>query len=190
MKQQILVIHGGHRAGRHPDLLKYLRNSKISLNDLRFKGWKANLAEDLGAKYEIFTLKMPNPQMARYEEWKIWFEKSFRLVVTPILIGHSLGGIFLAKYFAEKKNPKKTKSVFLIAAPYFEEKEFALPKKIDRLARQNIFLYHSSDDQNVTFDHFEKYQKALPGATARIFKNRGHFHQEALPEIVKDIKSL
>src|SRR5688500_7235583 len=146
MKQQVLIIHGGHRAGRHPQLIQYLRGARVSLDDLRFRGWKANLHDSLGKKYEIFNLKIPNPQTARYEEWKLWFEKFYRLLENPILIGHSLGGVFLAKYLSEEKIAKKVRAAFLVAAPYFEKGEFALSKNLRKLLKRKVFLYHSKDD--------------------------------------------
>ena len=61
---------------------------------------------------------MPNKGNAVYEEWKMIFEK-FALALSPdtIYVGHSLGGIFLAKYISE--NTLNTGMVHLISAPFF-----------------------------------------------------------------------
>ena len=60
---------------------------------------------------------MPNKQNAAYDEWSIWFEKYFAYLKDDvILIGWSLGGMFLAKYLSDKPFPVKIKSLFLLAA--------------------------------------------------------------------------
>lgn len=193
MKRQILIIHGGHPADTYQKYLLYLKNAKVSIDDLRFRGWKASLDKKLGKEYEVLSPKMPNPQQARYKEWEIWFEKFAPLLnKNAILIGHSLGGAFLAKYLSEKKFPGTIRATFLVASPFYEKKSFKLPASLKKFSRQggHIFLYQSRDDWVVSFKHFEKFRKALPEAAVRIFHGRGHFHQENFPEIVKDIKSL
>jgi predicted alpha/beta hydrolase family esterase len=118
-----------------------------------------------------------------------------------ILIGHSLGGIFLAKYLSEENLPKKIKAVFLVAAPYELRgngesqrnlSEFKLPVSLDKFKEQGgeIFLYHSKDDPVVPFSEVEKYQAALLNAKTVIFEDRGHFNQEQFPEIIEAIKGL
>jgi predicted alpha/beta hydrolase family esterase len=138
----------------------------------------------------VLAPDMPNKTNAKYAEWKIWFQK-FISHIKPgvVLIGHSLGGLFLAKFLAVTKFPKKIRATFLVAPPYGEG-DFSLPKKLQRFAAQagKIFLYQSKDDRVVPFVNFFKYQKALPGAAGRIFTNRGHFRQPRFPELVRDIK--
>jgi hypothetical protein len=57
---------------------------------------------------------MPNPMNARYNEWKILFKKIVLLLDdNVILIGHSLGAIFLVKYLSENKFPKKNSGNFI-----------------------------------------------------------------------------
>ena len=68
---------------------------------------------------EFFVIKpeMPNKDMARYSAWRLWFEKYFQFLDAEelILIGHSLGAMFLVKYFAENKFPKKVAQLHLVA---------------------------------------------------------------------------
>ena len=67
-----------------------------------------NLDKVLGGGYEVLIPQMPNSQNARYSEWKILFEKIISILDDEIiLIGHSLGGIFLVKYFSENDYAKK-----------------------------------------------------------------------------------
>lgn len=161
--------------------------------------WRDTIAKTLGHHYEVLTPIMPNSNNAKYLEWKIWFKKIEPFLENEVvLIGHSLGGIFLAKYLSEHKFLKKIRAIFLIAAPFDDKKEkdsladFSLPTDLSRFATQagNIFLYHSKDDPVVSLYHVEKYKQALPHARVVVFYNRGHFSQESLPELVRDIKSL
>jgi uncharacterized protein len=197
-KQQIIVIHGGNAFDKYEDYIEDLKTKEVSLERLLYKDWKKNLPEVLGEQYEIIAPQMPNALNARYLEWKIWFSRLTPLFAKEvILIGHSLGGIFLAKYLSENKYPKKIKAVFLVAAPYNTEKQhplvgFNLQKDLSKFQKQagKIYAYHSKDDFVVPFSNLKSYQKALPKMKVKIFKDRIHFNQESFPEIVDDIKKL
>lgn len=197
MTQQVLVIHGGDAFDKYEDYLDYLKSSEINLERLKSKGWKSNLQEDLGEGFDVLQPKMPNSMNARFKEWKIWFEKIIPLLDEQVIfVGHSLGGIFLAKYFSENDYPKKIKALFLIAAPFDKSEDslvdFVLDQPLDNLKNQieNIYLYHSQDDVVVPISHLEGYKKELPSAQTRIFENRGHFNMEHFPEIVEDLKKI
>jgi len=199
MKKQILIIHGGDAFKTYEEYLTYLRKKEFDLGRLRTGDWKSSLAERLGEDFEVIFPRMPNWMNAKYQEWKIWLEKIIPFLQDEVvLIGHSMGGIFLAKYLSENDFPKKIRATFLVSAPYDDKDseyslvDFALEGSLERFKKQEgeIFLYYSEDDPAVPFRNFEQYKKELPDATERIFKDRGHFQQEELPEIVQDIKSL
>lgn len=198
MKKQVLVIHGGDAFDKYEDYIKYLKSSQLTLERLRARGWKGNLQASLGKAYDVLTPRMPNSMNARYKEWKIWFEKITHLLDNElILIGHSLGGIFIVKYLSENKFPKNIRATFLVAAPYYTPSnhplvDFNIESSLGNLIKQagKIYLYHSKDDKIVPFKDFERYKKDLPEAKTRIFANRGHFNSESFPEIVKDLKQL
>jgi predicted alpha/beta hydrolase family esterase len=197
--KQVVAIHGGDAFATHEEYLQFLKDFKIDDPNLaKGKGWKNTLQEALGAGYQVILPRMPNPTNAKYEEWKIWFEK-----YTPylndgvLLIGHSLGGSFLAKYLGENTFPKEIAATFLVAAPYGTDMEgmtpeFAAPSSLEGFAKQGgqIFLYQSSDDLIVPFAELAKYQAVLPQAIARTFTDRQHFNQDSFPEIVADIAHL
>ncbi len=199
MKTQIIIIHGGDTFATHEEYLTFLGNYEIeSLDYFRKKGWKSSLQEKLGESFDVIIPKMPCAINAKYEEWKIWFEKLSPLLNDEvILIGHSLGGIFLAKYLSENDFSKKILSLHLVAAPYDEETsqeslvDFALSKTVESLPKRadKIFLYHSQDDLVVPFVDVEKYQRDLPSAKLIVFEDRGHFNQEEFPELVKRVKN-
>lgn len=200
MKQQIIIIGGGTTFISHEDYVSYLKNKKINLERLRpTRDWKESLQEELGEKFEVFVPKMPNVTNARYEEWKIWFVRILsELNENIIIIGHSLGGIFIAKYLSENKSPKKIKAVILLAAPYDDKEseeplaEFNITSSLDIFTKQveEIYLIQSKDDPVVAFSEFAKYKKALPNAKTLILDGMGHFKIETFPEIVDLIKSI
>jgi predicted alpha/beta hydrolase family esterase len=66
---------------------------------------------------------MPDTQNSYYPAWKIWFEKYFQYLGENklIVIGHSLGGIFLAKYLSENKFPRCIDSLHLVSPVYNNE---------------------------------------------------------------------
>ena len=153
----------------------------------------------MGEEFEVFLPEMPNRRNARYLEWKIWFEKIISILDDNlILLGSSLGGIFLAKYLSENKISKKIKAVILVAAPFDDSNneesliDFKLPASLSNFSKQceSIYLIQSKDDTLVSFDQVEKYKELLPKAKIIIFEDRGHFSQENFPEIVDLIKEI
>lgn len=198
MKQQVFVIHGGDSFGSYEEYILYLKERYVDLEMLKKKDWKGSLQDSLGEEYEVLTPRMPNKENARYVEWKIWFQRLIPLLNdNPIFIGHSMGGISLAKYLSEESYPGTIKATFLVAAPHSAPAEytlgdFALKISLDGLSERGgkIFLYHSKDDPVVPFVDFETYRKVLPKAIARTFENRQHFEQEEFPELVQDILSI
>lgn len=196
MKTSLILIHGGSTFDTYEEYWADLESSQLSLEKINRKDWKDFMYSEL-SEYEVIYPKMPNSKNARYPEWKLWFEKLFPLLTDEVvLVGHSLGGIFLAKYLSENTFPKKIKSLHLVAAPYDTEvikeslADFALNNTVEKLNdyTDNIFLYQSKDDTAVAFADVEKYKRDLPNATLRIFEDRGHFTQEKFPELIQDIK--
>ena len=198
MKKQIVVISGGDTFETYEEYLKFLRGYQIDIE--RYKSgktdWKPWLRQKLGSDYEVILPVMPNRTNAQFSEWKLWFEKFIPFLNDEvILVGHSLGGTFLAKYLSENQFPKQIKAVFLVGAVYDKDSEgcpvsnFSLPKKLD-LQTENTMIYHSIDDPVVPFSALEQYKKTLPYAHTRIFNNRGHFNQEEFLELVEDILNL
>ncbi len=194
VKKQVAVIHGGDSFKSRKAMLKFLKAWRLDFSRYQksYTDWKGTLAATLGSGYEVIRPDMPSKQNARYEEWKIWFGKFIpHLRAEVILIGHSLGGLFLAKYLSENNFRKKIRGVFLVAAPW-SDGDFVLKKDLKKLEKQagNIFLYQSKDDRVVKFATINNYRAQLPTATVRIFKNRGHFKQAHVPELVRDIRGL
>lgn len=194
MKRQIVVIHGGDSFKTRGAYFKFLKARRIDFKRYLTEksDWKRNLRKTLGKDYEVISPDMPSPRNAMYMEWKIWLEK-FIPYLKPgaVLVGHSLGGLFLAKYLSENKFPKKIRALFLVAASPGNG-NFTPPKNFRKIEDQagKIFLYHSIDDPVVPFADFKEYRRNLKSATSEIFRDRGHFNQEKFPELVKDIRDL
>lgn len=197
-KRQVVVIHGGESFDTYEDYIAWLEKQEAVLFPEERKGWRKGLQEALGEGYEVVLMRMPNGQNAKYREWKLWFDKHVPLLAPEIiLVGHSLGGVFLAKYLDEVTLPRKIIGVFLVAAPYgngpdYSLADFALTGNLQHLWAQcgNVFLYHSTDDPIVPFSDLAAYQAQLPFARASIYADRGHFLDETFPELVADIRSL
>ncbi|KXJ99049.1 MAG: Alpha/beta hydrolase family protein [Parcubacteria bacterium OLB19] len=203
MKKQVLYIHGGDSFGKYEDFLQDLQIKSIRdpFGLDRKSIWVENFRENLGA-FEVLTPTMPNKQNAKYEEWKIWLERHFEFLHDGvILVGWSLGGMFLAKYLSENKFPFKIKAVFLLAAPSGEFTDesgnncasFQFPmRNLVNLTKQceKIFIWHSQDDFVVPYLEFFAYEKFAPEAEFVSFTDKNHFLVPELPELFDSIKGL
>ena len=203
MKQQVFYIHGGNAYSKYENFLDDLRTKPV--RDLPtaepMKIWSSSLQEDLGENFEVYMPSMPNKQNAKYEEWKIWFERYFEYLHDDlILLGWSQGGYFLTKYLIENDSPFTVKALFLVAAPFAPDNfggedggDFAFnTEKVGELAKkaEKIFILHSKDDFVVSYEHALKYKAALPEATLLTFEDKNHFLVEELPELLEKIKSI
>ncbi len=204
MKKQIIFIHGGDAFSKHEDFLEYLRTTEVrNLPGSEASGhWTQTLREDLGEEYEVFMPSMPNKQNALYEEWKIWLERHFKFVGDGvILVGWSLGGMFLAKYLSENKPPVAISALLLLAAPcgtYFDPTgndcgtfQFN-PSQLPEITKNisKISIWHSKDDFVVPIDHQICYQKNLPEAEILTFMNKNHFLQPTFEELVNKLRKI
>jgi uncharacterized protein len=196
MKKQVVVIHGGGSFIPHngETMIEVIKNKKASLDDMRrHDNWKASLQDNLGDAYDVLAPRMPNADAPHYEEWKTWFEKIQPLLDTDaVFVGHSLGGMFLAKYFSEKEGEVRVPALFLVAPPY---DGLGYGWELSDITPLNgrvgtIHIYHSSDDSVVPIEALGKYREVLEGAILHELDGHGHFRDDDFPELVADIKSL
>jgi len=203
MKQQVVYIHGGDSFSSRESFIEYLKTRPIyDLPTERPKlSWKKSLAADLGAGFEVFQPTMPNSTNARYAEWKIWFERYFvYLHDGVILVGCSLGGMFLAKYLSENAFPVKIKALFLLAAPGGEFlappetgdcRDFTFaPELAQNLATRVpiVHVWHSKDDYVVPVSEADWYKTHVRESQITLFEDKNHFLDPALPELITAIK--
>jgi predicted alpha/beta hydrolase family esterase len=196
---QVIVIHGATTFSNYENYLRYLRTKSINIDQLKHQPyWKECLQEDLGNRYEVLLPSMPNTTNARYSEWKLWFENLASVSTDGcILIGHSMGGVFLAKYLSENKFPSKVKGTILIAAPHSDESQddlgdFKLDKAFEQFSSQagKVTLFFGEDDPVIAAVEIEKYRQDLPGADFRIISAPDHFVRPAFPELLELIRSI
>lgn len=196
--KQVIVIHGGNSYENYEEYLKELKAKDLTIDRLRSVSWKENLQKGLGENFDVLTPRMPNMQNAKYLEWKIWFEKIINLLDEEvILIGHSLGGIFILKYLSENNYPKKIKATFLIAAPYstptrYPLSDFVINTPLGNFIKQagKVFIFHSRDDLVVPFDNSERFKKDIPNAQFVVFEDKGHFNDSQFSELVEELRKL
>lgn len=197
MKENLWIIGGGDTFTSRE---KYL--ASIEKMDIHHKksGWKSWLSMGLSDTHDVTRIPMPDTLNADYDAWKIIFEKFLDEVDTNLpmtIIGHSLGGIFLAKYLGENNFPIRIKSLHLIS-PVWTHPDSELhntanfsfhPMNISKIPPQcgKIYIWGSEDDEIVDFGDFEKYSEAIPMADFRIFKNRGHFLGSHFVELFSEI---
>jgi predicted alpha/beta hydrolase family esterase len=193
-KKQIVFIHGGEPFLSYESYIKYLKTNEVSLEDFLYgkdKKWRDVLAEKTSKRFDFLMPRMPNSQMAKYYEWKIWFQRVVPFIKDdPIFIGYSLGAIFLVKFLSENKFNKKISKLILVGAPHHKTiglGDFILKKPIKEIENmcKEIHFFHSEDDNIVPISELSFYQKDWPKAKIHIFKNRGHFFDQNFPEIVK-----
>jgi uncharacterized protein len=197
-KPQIFLIHGGETFKNRRDYLKYLKTRTVVA--VPKKRWAGEYLDEKLKGFEIIRPRMPLQENARYEDWKIYFERHLPLLRGNfILIGNSLGGIFLAKYLSENKLPKKALSTILTCPPFDNTSPtedlvggFKLKSDLSLIEKntKNLHLLFSKDDPVVPVAHAEKYRKKLKNAHIVIYKSKnGHFVVSTFPEIIQMIKA-
>ena len=193
------MIHGGMTFRSQAGYLNFLKNREISL-ETRVKWTNEYMDKKLGKDFELIRPRMPKGDDAKYVEWKINFERYLAILgKNIILIGWSLGGIFLAKYLSENKLRHKAIATYLICPPYdhtLSDEDlvggFKLGTDLSLIEKntKNLYLMFSEDDEVVPVAHADKYRKKLKSADFIIYGSKnGHFKISEFPEIVKMIKA-
>jgi len=198
--KQLVYIRGWTLSKNDDELYNTIQTREINPFEER-KRWRNTLQEHL-PEFKIIKPEMPNALMARYKIWKLWFEKHLPYFDSEqfILIGHSLGWMFLIKYLWENGFPFKITQLHLIA-PVLDNSglnpgddylwDFAydssIIKNIEKVANK-IFIWHSKDDPSVPFSHSERIKAELSRAQFMVFDDRWHFKQAEFPELLDAIK--
>jgi predicted alpha/beta hydrolase family esterase len=197
-KTQVLLVHGAMTFKSDKDYVQYLKTRPVSL-EKRISWSGEYLDKKLGRGFEVIRPQMPLKENARYRDWQIVFERYLPLLGKDfILIGNSLGGIFLAQYLSQHKLTQKARSVYLVCAPFDDSDSvedvaggFELGKDLSLLEKntKSLHLLFSADDEVVPVSHAEKFRQKLKDAHIVVYKNKnGHFKVPTFPEIVKSIK--
>lgn len=197
--KQVIVIHGGTTFSDYEKYLDYLRTKTIKIERLTYAPtWKNGLQADLGDNYQVLLPSMPNTTNAQYSEWKLWFDRIAEIIDdNSILVGHSLGGMFLAKYLSENIFPKNVAATILIAAPFDDETiedltDFKLTRISDLFTKQagRVVFFNGVDDPVIPTIELEKYKAELPNAEFNITSAPDHFVRPQFPELIATIRSI
>ncbi len=189
--RRVLYVHGGTTYSSREQFFSDLQNWEVSLEPT--VNWNHTLERDISL---LTKIDMPLKQDARYEEWKVLFEKYLSLVDVnnTIFLGYSLGGVFLTQYFLETKQEPYA---LLAVAPPFDKRDvqeelvggFGMQLQ-EPASWKNVTFYFSSDDPVIPLSHKELFAKQFPTATIKIVENVGHFRMERFKELLRDIKTL
>ena len=193
-----MIVHGAESFKTEVDYLRFLKTREISL-DSKNRWHGKYLDEKLGRQCQIIRPRMPLPENARYRDWQIYFER-FIPYLKPgvVLIGNSMGGIFLAKYLSENRFPKKIRSIYLICPPFNDARfdgrcfgGFKLKNSLAKLEKSTprLVLMFSKQDKVVPPIHAKRYAAKLSRAEIYMYPHvTGHFQIEKLPELVQMIR--
>lgn len=192
--KQVLIIHGGDSFNTYDEFLKDLIESPLDYERLKpYAGWKEWIVNELN-DVDLLMPRFPNAQNAQFSEWSIYFEKILPFLGGDvILIGHSLGAMFLAKYLHEKPLSNPVRKLVLIAGGYDEDTEgygsFRIKSATDlKKSADEIHLLHSEDDPVVPYDALDKYAKDVPAAKVHRFSDKNHFLIPTFPELLEIIR--
>jgi predicted alpha/beta hydrolase family esterase len=198
----VLVIPGGEVYASDADYRAALATAVPSLERLRpSRDWKARLPDELGPAFDVFLGRPPCPSHATYTEWAQYVTQVLAQVEGPfLLVGHSLGAIFLAKYLSERRLPRPAVGTLLVALPYADQygglpvHSFVLDNQPPRLAQLveqagSLAFLLSADDP---YDPERISARGIRGAfrdaprpaTPLVLElpDRGHFIGPDLPE--------
>lgn len=195
MNRQLCIIHGGDTFASYDDYLGALRTKEVSYERLLYSpSWRHWLAEQLG-DWDVIMPSMPGSQNVQYAEWELYFSKIMPyLDPSAVLVGHSLGGIFLAKYLSEQTPATPFAELILLAAPYDDETTeslggFTLSSAAGlSKAAAEIHILHSTDDPVVPYAESTKYLQDLPAAHMHSFADKHHFISPTFPELLEIVR--
>ena len=190
MQKQLIHIHVGESFEDYDAYLAFLEEYEIEYPPQeKEQKWKERYKESLGDDWDIVMPSMPSPRNAKYAEWELWIQKYIPFLCDGVvLVGHSLGAIFLAEFLQKNTLPISITQLHLIAGPAPRYGDFTFTV-LDNITQQcgEVHIYHSKDDFMVPFKDVKAYTDALSDAKVHIFEDRGHFLQEEFPELIKNI---
>lgn len=193
--RQVVIINGGSSYNSYDRYLDDLKFSPIDYERLKKSStWREWISNEM-PEADVLLPRFPNAQNAVYDEWKIYFENLIPLFGDEVvLVGYSLGAMFLVKYLNQNKLDQKVDKICLIAPSYDDESvedmgsfkiqsANGLPQNTDE-----IHLFHSVDDFVSPYSELAKFESDLPKAKVHRFTDRNHFFQPTFPELLEVLK--
>lgn len=200
-KSNVIFVHGGEAWENRDIYRQKMQSGELnsywysSFFDNAIDGskpnWKTELANYCNLNHvSLIKPKMPNKTNADYTKWKWVFEQSLPFINSQtVLIGHSLGSMFLTKYLAENK--VDCKSIFLVSGGIWTTLDgFECPENLSELMKlgNKVNIIHSDDDKIVDPKLSYELHLALPEAKLLITQGEGHFGGQS-PELLELIKN-
>ncbi len=201
----IIFVHGGESFASEQEYLSWIVSTWVDWNLEPYsekeekKKWKIEIAKHaIVHDYRVYMPNFPNPQNAKYSEWKLFFENWISRIEIQwdiTLIGGSLWGCFLLKYFSD--NPGwlwkcDIDTIHLVAACR-ECGDFDMPENYDLLQSlwNRVNIWHAEDDLVVPFGEAKEIKKNIPLAVTHFFTSErwyGHFYgMEWFEELEKEL---
>lgn len=179
-KKQVLFIQGGGDDGYNAD-----------------KKMVDSLKTALGSDYQVSYPELVSDEGSPDYGWIIQIAEKISTVRHDlILVAHSFGASMVMKYLTENPVSKHIVGVFLLATPFWDGKEdwqkgFKLQKNFGAMMPENfpVHFYHCKDDEEVSFDHFERFRKQLDQAVFHEIKSGGHQFNDDLTRVAADISA-
>ena len=157
----------------------------------------------ISLQFAIMIPRFPTPHGQSLDSWlEILGRYEKQITNRTILIGHSLGGLFLLRLLERLQHP--VAAAFFVAAPigikpilYYESDEkFSGFKhnweEIKKKAKR-FFVYHSDNDPYVSLGNGEELARQL-GAKLTLIPNAGHLNAESgstkFDGLLKDVKGI
>jgi len=188
----LFFIHGGDPWKDEESFMQNLKDLNIQNPFyIKIEKWKDCFFNDLKHKnWSIIYPDMPCADNAKYEYWKIIFEKYLTFSnKNTVFVGHSLGASFLIQYFQNNMN-YSFRQLHLVAPAYnLNLGGFKHNKDFSNLEKQfdDIFIYHSKDDVVVPFEDSERLHKLINKSKFIKYTDRNHFFDHRSPEIEKNL---
>jgi len=156
------------------------------------------LKNNLSDQFRITYPLMPNADHPAYLAWEEVLSSSLgKLSGKVILMGHSLGASIILKHFSKHPVPDKVIGMILFGVPYWKDQnwdvsEYAIDDELlGKLSGlENVYFYHSTDDQVIPNHQFKSYRKLIPGAHWRVLSGVDHSYHAAIPDMINDIQDL
>ena len=183
MKENLFIFHG---TGGHPG-----------------ENWFPWLKQELvKAGYDTTIPQFPTPEGQSLEAWlKVLKDYEQSIKDNTILIGHSLGGLFLLRLLERLQEP--VKAVVLVSAPigvkpiknwdgdYAFSNGFNFDWETIKSNAGIATVYHSDNDPYVCIENGQKAAQEL-GVELSFIPNAGHFNESAgyteFPQLLKKIE--
>lgn len=151
--------------------------------------WFPWLKKELEQKdYQVFVLKFPNPENPSFTAWFDLLQNYKQYIDDQtIMVGHSLGGLFLLRVLERLSNP--IFAAFFVSAPigikpirYYDSdyrfSGFSFNWQLIKSKAENFSVFHSDNDPYVSLANGKELAKKL-GVQLHFIPNAGHLNAES-----------